>query len=613
MQITPQKLSKAINVSFGKFDHARKNRGRYMAQMVGRFYGKTGSVRDKADSKASPINLLHSAITTLVPNLVYATPKVKVATNILAYRSYGDILELATNHLIDRIDLRMALRKSIYDAVFMAGFIKTGLASADQYVTLDGVTMEVGQPYAERVDPDDIILDPMARDWHEQAFIGNRFRTALSALEETGLYNMDELKKLAKWREKREASELIGAEDQDTRYNEVEEYVDLCEVYFPREQRIVTIPYQKEAVQDEFLREADYQGPDTGPYHMLGFTPVSDNILPVAPAAIWYDLHILGNRIARKLARQAERQKRVLAYDRTAAEDAEKIAEAEDGESIGVDNVDKVKEFTYGGASEDSYSWMEWVKRQFSEQAGNIDQLSGTGSNSPTATQAEMLQANTSVRLADMQNLVYGFTADVSRDLAFFLHTDPLIELPLVKRINGVETQVYYTPEMRRGEFFDFNFKIQPYSMARPDPNMSVRRKLEFATNVIPAAAQAAALLGPGFKVGPFLKQMAQEVNLDGAEEWLDDVAFQEWFMQKLQMATATGDPGKATADMSGMPTGGMGATPPGFNPGQPNPTAMGPNGGVSPQTETAQAQQETAGEIQGMRQPSAKAIALSR
>ncbi len=606
MKITPQNLSKAVGISFAKFDHLRKARGRFLQQMVGRFY-RANRNWDKEEGKAAPINLLHSAATTLVPNLVYANPKVKVRTNVLAFSDYASTLELASNHLADRIDLRMSLRKVIYDAIFMAGFMKTGLASASQYINFDGATVEVGQPYAERVDPDDMIIDPMARDWNQQRFIGNRFRVALSDLEELStVYDPDELKRLAKWNEKRNASELVGTEH-DTRYNEIEEYVDLVEVYLPREKQIVTFPYQKGAVMEKFLRIADYQGPDTGPYHLLGFTPVSDNVMPVAPAHIWYDLHILGNRIARKLARQAERQKNVLAYNRSAEEDANLIADAIDGESVPVDDVDKMKEVKYGGAGEESYQWMEWVKRQFSETAGNTDLLQGNSTNTPTLGQAEILQANTSVRLSDMQNLVYKFTSDVSRDLAFLLHTDPLIDLPLIKRVRGTETQVFYTPEMRRGDFFDYTFQVQPYSMARPDPNMAVRRKLEFATQVIPAAAQAATLLGPGFKIGPFLKQMAQEVNLEGAEEWLDDEAFQEWIMLKVQQEMMMGDQGKATENAKPA------AAPAPMNPGQPNPSAYGPTGGVTPNTESAMAQQESSASSQAARHPSAKDMALSR
>jgi hypothetical protein len=96
----------------------------------------------------------------------------------------------------------------------------------------------------------------------------------------------------------------------------------------------VHVPYQQ-GTGAEFLRVARTTGRTSGPYHMLGFTPVSDNILPLPPRAIWYDLHTLGNRIARKLARQAERLKRVLAYEGKAAEDDAEIAEADDGETSG--------------------------------------------------------------------------------------------------------------------------------------------------------------------------------------------------------------------------------------------------------------------------------------
>lgn len=599
MKITPQNVSKAINISFGKFDHFRRARGRFLSQMVGRFYQKTNP-GDREDRKAAPLNLLASAVGTLVPNLVYNDPKIKVRTDVLAYRSYSDILELAGNHLIHRIDLRMALRKAIVDSIFMAGFIKTGISAADQYLTLDGLDVELGQPYAERVDPDDMIFDPMARDWDEQSFIGNKFRANLDDLQESGLYNADLLDKLSSRydgmsQDSNRAERVMGDNSAQQYQSEVQRYVDLVEVYMPREKVILTLPYSKDKTFDQFLRVADHEGPDKGPYHMLGYTYVPDNILPVAPAMLWYDLHILGNRIARKLSRQAERIKRVLAYTSNAVEDVNEIAEADDGETVRVDDINNIKEVQYGGAGQESYDWMAWVKQHFSEQAGNIDLLNGTDTNTPTATQAQMLQANTSVRLADMQNMVYSFTAEISRDLVFFLHTDPLIELPLIQRQGGVEQQVVYSPEMRQGNWVDFNLRVQPFSMSRPDPNMAVRRKMEFATNVIPAAAQAAALLGPGFNVGAFLTQLARETGIEDADEWLNTPQMQAWIMQRMMMQS--GDPGKAAGGVV-PPVPGV-ASPPTVNPGQPNPAAMGPNGGISPDTEQAMAQQEVGGQLQ--------------
>jgi hypothetical protein len=611
MQLTPQSISRAINASADKFSHFRQARGRFMAAMVGRFYGKSGGITPE-DRKAAPLNLMHSAVSTLVPNLVFNNPRTKVRTNILMYRDYTDTLELATNHLIQKARLRDELRKAVMDSIFMAGFMNTGLADSGQYIQIEGMDYQVGQPFAERVDPDDMILDSMARDWDEQAFIGKRIRVPLEELQASGLYDPDALEQ--SWQmtsrydgagqEIGEAERLSGGKVSE---DEFRKYIDLAEVYIPSEQRIVTLPYVKGAIHDKFIRTAEYNGPETGPYHMLGYAYVPDNLLPVAPAAVWYDLHVLGNRIARKLSRQSERLKRVLAYEPMATEDVNQIADADDGETVPVQNINAIKEVQYGGTGKEAYEWMEWVKRNFSEQAGNIDMLSGQGTNAPTATQAEMLQANTSVRLSDMQGQVYNFTAGIVRDLAFYLHTDPLIELPLVRRKDGVETQVVYTPEMRRGEWMDYNLDVEPFSMGRPDPNMAVRRRMEFATNVIPAAAQAMMLMGPGFNIGAFLKRMALDVGIEDADEWLSTPEVQAWVVQRMQQTLATGNPGKAAgAAQPGLPLPGT------AQPNQPVPTMMGPTGGISPSTETAMAQQETSGELQAGREPSARSLAMS-
>lgn len=607
MKLTPENVSRAVNISVAKFDHFRRARGRFMAQMVGRFYSKS-SPGDMEERKAAPINMLYQAVTTLVPNLVYNDPKFKTRSDILPFRQYADVAELAINHLTKRLDMVSVLRKTIMDSIFMAGFIKVGLASSGEFITLDDENVEIGQPYAERIDPDDMLFDPMARDWDEQSFIGNRFRVTLDDLQESGMYDPDLAAKLSSRYDAMDqgdgpAEKLIGDKSAQ-RFQEITRYVDLVEVFLPQEQIVVTIPYRRGDTQDKFMRVVDWQGPKRGPYHMLGFTPVSDNVLPVAPAGIWYDLHILGNRIARKLSRQAERIKRVLAYQSSAVEDANEIAEADDGETVRVDDINAIKEVAYGGAGKDSYEYMQWVQQNFSEQAGNLNQLSGQGTDAPTATQSEILQSNSSVRLSDMQNIVYKFTASVGESLFFYLHNDPLIELPLARRVNGQDTQVVYSPEAREGDWTDFHISVEPYSMARQDPNAAVRRKLEFATNVIPAAAQAAQILGPGFNIGAFLSRMAKEVGIDDADEFMNMDQFTAWSILKMQMDT--GDPGKAASFGQAQQ---QPAQPQPLNPGQPNPGQMGPSGGISPNTETASAQQQAANQP-GRMQPSVNALA---
>ena len=602
-KLTPTKIGKIVDASFDKFDHMRKARLRYLAQYCGRFYARNKG-GEQEDRKASPLNMIYNAVNTLVPNLVFRDPKFKVRTEVLAYRGYADTLELAVNTLAKTLKLRRELRKAIIDSLFMAGFMKTGIATSGQYMNLADQCIAIGEPFAEHVDSDDIILDPMARDWEEQMIVGNKFRVLRQDLLDSNLYDPDVINNLHAaddFKGTNRAADFSGSRQEETR--EMMDFVDLAEIYIPRDKRVITIPYVKGEHPEIILRDVDYSGPDSGPYHMLGYAEVPDNILPLPPVSLWYDLHILGNRMARKIARQADRLKRVLAYDGTAVEDAQAIVESDDGEAIRVQNLAGIKEVNFGGTTEDAYSFMQWVETKFSGMANSMDMLSGQKTDANTATQSEILQTNASVRLSDLQNIVYDFTAEVGTDMVFFLHTDPLIELPLIRRTQGIDEQVVYTPEMRKGDFVNYLLAVQPMSMAKPDPNRKVQHMLQFASNVIPAAAQAAQILGPAFKLGPYLERIAREIDLEEMDEFIDMPTYHQWIMQ--QMASKV-DPGKASgyAVQPGMVMPGQ--VP--IQVGNPNPGTMGqaPQN-VTPTTEDAAAAQVVAGQLQ-QRFPSAAA-----
>ena len=120
-QKTPiQRLCRAVELGFQKMQVARDARYKFLAQYVGPFYSKSKGSANSDERKASPINLMWNGVTTLVPNLVYNDPRVKVRTEVMAYRPYAGTLELATNHLIRKIKLRHTLRKVITDALFAA-------------------------------------------------------------------------------------------------------------------------------------------------------------------------------------------------------------------------------------------------------------------------------------------------------------------------------------------------------------------------------------------------------------------------------------------------------------------------------------------------------------
>jgi hypothetical protein len=611
VELLPEKIVRAVELGYTKLESYRRHRTKFISRYVGNYYGK--NVSDES-AMATPLNLMYSAVMTIVPNLVYQDPRFTVKTNVLPYRQYAQTLGLALDHLVTHeIMLRRTLRKAIVDAMFGVAIVKVGLSISSQTLDL-GEPLAIGYPYADRVDLDDYVCDPVARDADEFEFEGHRFRMSEQQAIEAGLPG-DMVKKLCSHFDGGNAAMEVSAMSdnkgaQKSFNDEVSRYIDMTEIYFPREQMVVTIPHPKygDSYARQIINQVEWAGPERGPYHRLGFAYVPDNPLPVPPASIWMDLHDLANRVGRKIARQANRNKRVLAYTGNAEEDARAIADSADGETIRVEDVEAVKEIEFGGATDDSYEFLDWTQKKFSEMTGNIDLLSGTDTNQPTATQAEMLQANTSVRLADMQSLVYQFTGDIGRALAFYIHTDPLIELPLVKRVGGQEIQVAYTPEMREGEFLDYAIETTPFSMARTDPNMKLRRKMEFITNAIPALAQAFQILGPAFNIEAALVSIARDMDIEDADEFINSQMLMQQVMMQMQMA---GNPdGKAGGAQPQQMGGGLGA---GMKLGQPNPGAQGPTGGITPDTEQAMAQQEVAGELQSTyRQPSSRALAMS-
>jgi hypothetical protein len=615
LKITPDRLNRNVRLGFDKMAHFRKSRLSFMRQYVTRLY--QASRGDQEGSKANPLQLMFNATTTLVPNLVYHDPQSRVTSNFMAFRPYAEVLELALNHLVREINLRNTLRMAITDAVFSCGWIKTGLGVSGQTLDMDGELKDVGQPYADRVDPDDMVIDPLARQPYNWLWIGNAFETPAEMLADSGLFDPDLIMSLADSGDDhmKRAASLSGGNPVEAQ--DLGRMIRLVEIYIPEDGRIVTIPAPDTGPQDVFLREVDYEGPERGPYHQLGFSFVPDNIMPVAPAMVWYDLHMLANRVARKVARQAERMKTVLAFEPVASDSAQAIVDSDDGESVAVENIESIKEITYGGPNQDAYQYLNWAGNAFAEAAMNLDLLSGNQTGEATATQAEMLQANTSVRLADMQNMVYDFAGAVMKDLAFFLHTDPLIEMPLVKRKAGQDEQVFYTPEMREGDFLDYAISVVPMSMARQDPNVKVRRLMEFIGSGVPALASAYQMLGPAFNLEQALLLIGREMGIKELDEIINSPLLQMQ-MDRMFQAFQLGIPIDPKAMGLGAATGGspvMGLGPPtlpgGVRPGQPNPganTAMG----TTPTTERNQRRQETAGELQGA-YPSVSQLATAR
>ena len=552
-EVTPKTIQRAVQHGTDRLRNFRGSRLMFIRQYCGQYYDRDhGTIGDE------PLNLIFNAIAIIVPNLVSNFPKNVVTSRFMQYRGYAELLAMGLDYLDKEIDMKTALRRWIVDSLFTMGIMKTGLATSKDIITFDdNQRIDVGQPYAEPVDFDDWVMDPACRHLEEAAFIGNRIRVPRQQLLDSGLYKNDLVEKLPTYGQdsyaKRDTESISQHELTPAQLTDLQDFVEVVELWVPAARAIVTVP-TGQLIFDDYLRVDDYYGPDWGPYVYLSLTPpVPNNPLPVAPVGIWHDLHVQANKMAKKVIDQAARQKTVLGYKRTAADDAQEVADAGDGEAIAMDDPSAVQSYKFGGQEQSNEAHLQQLSYWFSLMSGNTDQLGGLKTNADTATGQEILQANGSVRLNDMQDLVYSGTKRINMNLAWYLHTDPLIALPMIKRVpipaqtvmtaygpvmvappQMQEQQVILSPDVRAGEFLDFHFEIEAKSMARFNPDTRLQKALLFASKVIPAAAASAQVcsqMGVPFSFSKFVIRMGKELDL----EWLDEVFYDPEFQMQLQ------------------------------------------------------------------------------
>lgn len=511
-----KKLQRAIEVSRSKLKNFRNQRLEMLKQYAGKRYDYSDGMQ-----KAEPINMIFQAVQSLVPSLVYNNPQVKIDTENLQLRQFAKVFELANDHLIKRIDLRDTLRAVLVDALFGVGIIKCGLTFGNE-VQIDGITHDIGQPFADRVSLDDFVIDPAARNMDEYVFIGNRYRLPLEYVQECGLYeNTDKLKaKYQDYGDNRRAETLSNGQSGDSEIYELVEYVELYDLYIPQDNVTITIPCNA-SEGTSALRVVPWEGPRRGPYELLYFHYMPDNLMPISPASVWMDIHEMINTQARKMKRQAERQKSVLAYQSTAAKDAQNIVEGGDGDTIQVDHIDGVREMNFGGAEDVGYKWLAALKGIFSDISANSDLLGGLGTpNTSTATEGSILNANAQTVLGDKKEQMYEFVSRIVEKLAWFLWTDPLIELQLARRDpqNG-DVQETFAADAKEGDFFDYAFAIVPLSMQRQDPSLRAQKVQNFFTQFWLPTAQMAMAQGYIPNIIEAAKMLARELDLRGIDQ----------------------------------------------------------------------------------------------
>ena len=514
----PERVQRQVSAWYRYTQHMRECTNKMLAHYANGYF--RGGVSGRSHQ---PLNLIDRGVQVIAPYLISHNPRVMVhpraGVNNSNIRAFCRTLELALTHLFNEIKLAdYTLRPAVINSLFSMGITKTGTMHSHS-VEVGGYLHDVGQPYCDVVHFDDYVGDVAARNRQEMRIEGNRYRLSEEYVKTSGLFkHVDKLKPdLTLYGSTR--PEAVGKPDmRQWDYHELHPTVELVDIWLPKDGVIITIPPQESG--NKILRTVEWDGPETGPYDTLGYRYFPGSVIPIPPVYTWLDLNKTVNQIATTMRDQTVREKTIGIYDVANAEDAERIKHASHGDLVGVNNPETVKEVTFGGFNDQSLMFLQFLLNQYSKTGPNLDITGGKSSMANTLGQEQIMLANAQRELDDMVKQMHEFTNSISRKLAWFLWSDPLIVLPLIKRVAGIDLQVEYNDASKEGDFLDYTFEIEQYSMSNMNPEMKYQKLMQLISQIVLPTAPIAASQGSILQVDALVKECARYLGITNVDDW---------------------------------------------------------------------------------------------
>lgn len=505
---------------------------------------------------AQPMNLIDRGVGIIAPFLVTNNPKVMVDAkrNMEALKPFARTMELALEHLFSEIKLaQRTLRPAVISSLFCMGITKTGIAREVE-IEIGGKWFDSYTPYCDNVDFEDYVGDATARRREEMCIEGNRYLLDEEFVKTSGYFKAyDKLQPdTPLYNDQTRAETISKGTGHGWQLKEIRPKVELIDLYIPKENTIVTIAPMGQG--DRILRTVEYDGPEGGPYDLLGYRFFPDTVIPIPPVWTWLDLNSVINRLVSKMKQQAEREKTIGVYSLGAQQDAINIKESIDGDMVGVKNTEDIKEVSFGGINPQAFPFVQYLEQQYSIGSGNLYTLGGRKTGADTLGQEQMLQANASKQLEDMVEQVHEFTKSVTKKLAWYLWTDPLIQIPLIKRVGELELQVTYSKDEQEGDFLDYQFDIEPYSMQKMSPEMRYQRLIQLISAVVLPTAQMAAAQGSNLNAIELVKEAGRYMDIRNIDVWYNTGMPQD--VQTNPYQPSEGAPKGASQQKGGQPDG---------------------------------------------------------
>jgi len=520
-------LCEAVKKSRDNLATFRNNRTELVREYVGSKYSDGG-----AKHKVM-CNVLSEAVDVTVMHLAPSIPKVLCSTDFQEYKVVARDMEIALNQDFKELGLEDTLKEVALDAWFAFGILKVNMAEGN-VVEIAGEAIDVGKLSVRPVSLDCWVHDTTATRLEDCDFFGDRYR-----LRE------DQLRALAG---EEDVEHLLGG-DKDQHFDEsglsrtqaissdvsrhekdqVFRYAEVYDIFLPKDQLLITIPANSgNSHTCRPLRVVRWSGPKRGPYHFLSLSDVPENIIPNAPGVQLHELNKWVGNLLRKTARQSQRQKTIGTTARGKdQEDAQVMMGASDGEVVGVMDPGTIKEVRLGGVDQQNQGVSIWLMDLFDRLAGNVRAMGGTGQSADTLGQEQIVFQQLGVRLEKQKQKMRKLVNEVAKDIAWWRWHDQFYSAQVVREVPNTSVQVVgrFGPKDRLGDFINYNFEIDPYSMEYVPPSAKLRTIQEFIANFVLPMSPMMEQQGVALNMEAIIKMAARYSN---TPELLDAFMFME-------------------------------------------------------------------------------------
>jgi len=487
------------------------------------------------------LNLVDRGISAIVPYLVEGDPRILVESRVGNFRPWAYTTQLALNFFIQKMNFaNNVLIPGAINSMFGAAIARTDFYY-DRLISLEDEVIKLGTPWVEIIDDSNYVGDASAKRRADFSFEGDVYQLPteyakdfFAGKDKFGNEIADYIKPDSNIAFPKNPKDILNPDfNRDTL--SLREYTTFVDLYLRDERTIVTImPKGKKA---KILRERDWDGPGDGPYDYLGYKFLPEQTTPRPPAWDWHDMDVTVNILIDKMRELAENQKDVIAYNAHAAEDMKKLAKAPNLGTVQVDDVNAMKAISLNGIKDTSnWDWVNYMQQEMTKQGANPDVLGGRGNSAPTLGQEQIIYNNATRVVNNYYTRFQDWTVSILEKLAWAFWTDPSVYVPVIKEVPGVgQFPAVFSDAEKVGDFYDFCFKIEPYSTQRTSPEGQYAKVMQFMSQWLLPILPLAQAQGAQLDVPTVTKMLADYAGIDSFNQYfrtavpsqLDNVPYQ--------------------------------------------------------------------------------------